>query len=547
MLATFGGCAPTLARPVSSCRALRLVRFALTLLCLTDVCEALSPPLGTPLLQQLVASEGVLAPKLTLADFDGLRGVAATEPIDAGELILSVPLDLAFTDTELGLPTSIDSSARLAAALCVEVALPPSRRAAHIRAMPAAPVASLAGRLPPAVRLHMPADLRLMAEAYDERDEATVSALLPATRRRKKGKPRDERMELLQQVLGTEPSKDGPRRAGKGKSKRRGGKASSGARGFSVATPSDPPEAATGEPTQRSLRWALDMVASRSYGLVTAGASDADPIPGASLAQMVAAGEVELVQVVCPILDMFNHAAGARTRVALQRSPSGSCVEVFAGDSILAGEQLFLSYGPKSTNRLLASYGFVPSGRNPHTFVSLSGALSDEQFTAFATAGDPRIAAELSRWQDAEFRVYDSGPHGSVDSTLVVVGRIAVRTDATDAHSKDVAVANDLAARARAELLACSTLSGELQQHGTLEEALQASEEMARSEDCSADECAEASALALVLRCRLAEAGLWERFARGLEAFAASTRTEAQGEEPADLVAWLSAGTEPGA
>ena len=93
------------------------MRFALTLLCLTDVCEALSPPLGTPLLQQLVASEGVLAPKLTLADFDGLRGVAATEPIDAGELILSVPLDLAFTDTELGLPTSIDSSARLAAAL----------------------------------------------------------------------------------------------------------------------------------------------------------------------------------------------------------------------------------------------------------------------------------------------------------------------------------------------------------------------------------------------------------------------------------------------
>ena len=353
-MAKVGGCAPRLARPASSCRpALRLVRSALALLCISDGCEALSPPLDAPLLKQLLASEGVLAPKLTLARFDGLRGVAATAPIDAGELILSVPLDLAFTDSELGLPTSIDSSARLAAALCVEAALckeaalPPSRRAAHIRAMPPTPVSSLAGRLPPAVRLHMPAELRLMAEAYDERDEATVSALLPASRRRKKGRPRDERMELLQRVLGTGPSKDGPRRAGKGRPKRRGGKAPSGARGAVVATPSvregDPPEAATGEATDRSLRWALDMVASRSYGLVLAGPSEADPIPGASLAQMVAAGEVELVQVVCPILDMFNHAAGARTRVALQRSPSGSCVEVFAGDSALAGEQLFLS------------------------------------------------------------------------------------------------------------------------------------------------------------------------------------------------------------
>ena len=86
-----------------------------------------------------------------------------------------------------------------------------------------------------------------------------------------------------------------------------------------------------------SLSWAMDLVSTRAYGLVQdccggaadgangGGAAAPAAAPGAArqvastLSERVARGDASVVQVVCPVLDLFNHRAGSRTRVELQR------------------------------------------------------------------------------------------------------------------------------------------------------------------------------------------------------------------------------------
>ena len=73
------------------------------------------------------------------------------------------------------------------------------------------------------------------------------------------------------------------------------------------------------------------------------------------------------------------------------------------------------------------------------------------------------------------------------------------------------AAAADLARRARAAQHSAAALTGALRAFDSLESALAAME--ARGD-------AEAAALTLILRCRLIEERLWERFASGVEAVA---------------------------
>ena len=61
--------------------------------------------------------------------------------------------------------------------------------------------------------------------------------------------------------------------------------------------------------------------------------------------------------------------------------------------------------GPKSSARLLASYGFVPRERNPHDFVTLHGALSSRQMEALSARATPPLVAELGHWQSSDFRM----------------------------------------------------------------------------------------------------------------------------------------------
>jgi len=110
-------------------QALRLA----SLLAIATVATAVS------CIEHLVAAGG-LAPKLALADFGGLRGVAATESVTAGEMLLEVPLYLCFSDTELSpllVDHELDSTARLAAALlCARHSSYPTPRDNHFEALP---------------------------------------------------------------------------------------------------------------------------------------------------------------------------------------------------------------------------------------------------------------------------------------------------------------------------------------------------------------------------------------------------------------------------
>ena len=137
----------------------------------------------------------------------------------------------------------------------------------------------------------------------------------------------------------------------------------------------------------------------RSYGIVrdsgAAGASSSD----GSLSERVASGESSIVQVVCPVLDFFNHRSDSSARVELrldgsaERSPTA--IDIYATQAVRAGEQLFISYGRKSRDRMLASYGFVPQAgpageprRDADSFVRLRGVLGPEGFEArLAAAG----------------------------------------------------------------------------------------------------------------------------------------------------------------
>lgn len=425
---------------------------------------AARPPARTPeladddLMARLAATPGVYAPKLRLAYIDGLRGVRATEAIEAGELLLSVPLSDAFTEGELDLPTSIDPSVRLAAAILVERLSDAPRRAAHLAILPTE-FPSLAGRLPAHAKQAMSPALRAMADAHVERDLSARAELLRAC-----AADGSERTAQLRRCL----DEDAPAHA-----------------------------AGTGW-----LRWALDVVTSRSYGVVcetaSGGAAGSGARPG-SISERVASGDASIVYAVAPLLDLFNHATGSKTRVELQcdpgRAEEPTAIRVFAGEAASAGEQLFLSYGAKCNNRFLASYGFVPATpRNPEAFVTLRGVLSAHAFEAFTEGADPRLIDEMCQWQRLDFRIYDSGRFGTVDPTLLAIGKALLGSDA--------ALARALGARARDEL---AKVDGD----GSLQEA------RARATK-NGD-----SALEAVLRCQCADRTLWERFATAMERYAA--------------------------
>ena len=135
---------------------------------LDDMSSAVVPVDG------LLRSLEVYAPSLTVADFDGLRGIAAASDIKAGQLLFSVPFSQSFTDSELGLPLTVDSSTRLAAALLAEALSPSPRRSAHLALLPDS-FPMLAGRMPTQLRREMSPTLRAMALEYDAHDAVRES------------------------------------------------------------------------------------------------------------------------------------------------------------------------------------------------------------------------------------------------------------------------------------------------------------------------------------------------------------------------------------
>ncbi|CAK9213527.1 unnamed protein product [Sphagnum troendelagicum] len=91
------------------------------------------------------------------------------------------------------------------------------------------------------------------------------------------------------------------------------------------------------------------------------------------LVRMPSLGQLALV----PWGDMLNHSPQAAA--FLDSDQSNAKAVVFVTDkSYESGEQVFISYGKRSSGELLLAYGFIPPELNPHDFVELELALNEE-------------------------------------------------------------------------------------------------------------------------------------------------------------------------
>ena len=356
-------------------------------------------PLDLHSIVEYVRAAGGSAPKIALQLFDGQRGVVATEDVASGELLCEVPYELCFSDDELGMPIKLDPSVRLASAILREKLASPdqqSERIAHLDSIQGAvPVLLHRMAADSIVRKRLPPSLGALVAGLEGRDNDLATALTST---------------IAQAITGFVP----------------------------------------GSTPEALLRWVMDVATTRAYTLARAAAPGVELSIGAdeSLSALVQRGEAKLTRVVAPLLDNFNHDHGAATQVKIHCAPDGSplSLRVVAGTPAAAGEQIFLSYGPKSSEALLANYGFVPEGRNPHDRVTLTGALGEVAMAQLAATGvDSRVEAELRGWEKSRFYVYDEGDCALVDRTLVDVNRAAFGGD-------DRTVALALARRARAEL-----------------------------------------------------------------------------------------------
>jgi len=91
-------------------------------------------------------------------------------------------------------------------------------------------------------------------------------------------------------------------------------------------------------------------------------------------------------RVLCPIIDIGNHAykGAANTEV---RGTLGGAVELVATKPIQLGEQVTYCYGDLTNDDFLLDYGFLPSPPNPHDTAALAWAEGSLLSSACAAAG----------------------------------------------------------------------------------------------------------------------------------------------------------------
>jgi SET domain len=72
-----------------------------------------------------------------------------------------------------------------------------------------------------------------------------------------------------------------------------------------------------------------------------------------------------------PWADFANHSSACSSHLTWDHQEE--CVVLIADRNYAAGQQVYTSYGERSSAQLLFSYGFVPeAGTNPHDSVLLS-------------------------------------------------------------------------------------------------------------------------------------------------------------------------------
>jgi hypothetical protein len=90
----------------------------------------------------------------------------------------------------------------------------------------------------------------------------------------------------------------------------------------------------------------------------------------------------------CPWADMLNHQSGSPAHISYDKEADS--VVITTEKEYLAGDQVFTSYGERSSSELLLSYGFVPPAEHPNEFVEVTVGLQ---------ATDPMLEAKKAALQ----------------------------------------------------------------------------------------------------------------------------------------------------
>ena len=204
---------------------------------------------------------------------------------------------------------------------------------------------------------------------------------------------------------------------------------------------------------EERLGWALDMVHSRSFSVDVGG-------PRGVRRFMV------------PYIDMLNHSPrhpGCAFSYDDSEEPPCFVVQLMQPDGTTGGEasqsgevgvdvgsQLWLDYGPVSSDELLLMYGFVPSAPTPHDSVELEGAYTPADLEA-APGSDATLDAKralLASCRYAAPRSFCVRADGNIDPAVICALRLIYLetedvTDGTDDITDDVAgLSDDVLSRA---------------------------------------------------------------------------------------------------
>uniref|UniRef100_A0A7S1BS18 Rubisco LSMT substrate-binding domain-containing protein n=1 Tax=Corethron hystrix TaxID=216773 RepID=A0A7S1BS18_9STRA len=124
-------------------------------------------------------------------------------------------------------------------------------------------------------------------------------------------------------------------------------------------------------------------VLSRSFGIGPASSSLRPRVPSEEMAKYRSI-DIDLdlgLRALSPILDMWDHHAGAPTVWNYERSRQAFIVKVKKGETIPKGHDVMVSYGSYSDSHLLVKFGFVNGDGSGWTEASIAVHHSPERYT----------------------------------------------------------------------------------------------------------------------------------------------------------------------
>lgn len=199
---------------------------------------------------------------------------------------------------------------------------------------------------------------------------------------------------------------------------------------------------------------------------------------------------------VVPLLDCFNHACGARGRVALD--DDGETITLTLRAAVRAGDEICVSYGAVSHSQLLTRYGFCPGGGGWGVYDRVALEIGGEPFRLGA-AGAALISPSAARLVECARRASASAEAAANGTT----------TTAADAVDDERAAAREIARAARAAARALWPATS----------ADDDARALLRRDGCGDDD-ANVALEGAVVRCRHGQRRLYARFAEELEGFA---------------------------